>query len=104
MKNVTVTWDLPTTRESGLPLNADDIQFVEVLLSADLGANFVVVDQILPSTTQEVFLPDQDVGDWIIRLIVVDSADRRSNTVDVPYNIADVTPPGIVLNVGITLS
>ena len=100
-KNVNVSWDLPTTRESGLPLDQADIQHVEVLLSADLGATFTSINNIVPPTTN-ITVPDLDIGDWVFRLIVVDTAGRQSVEVDTPVNVPDETNPSSVVNVQVT--
>lgn len=98
MKNVRIAWELPITRESGLPLDLADIQHVEVSLSADLGANFVVLNTVAPPTL-DLLVPDVDIGDWIFRLVVVDTDGRTSADVDTPVNVPDETNPGSVVNV-----
>lgn len=100
-KNVNVSWDLPTTRESNLPLNPDDIQHVEVSLSANLGGDFTIINTIEPPTT-DITVPDLDVGDWIFRLVVVDTDGRRSINIDVDVNVPDETNPSSVVNVQVT--
>ena len=101
MKNVNIAWDLPTTRESGLPLDVADIQHVEVFLSADLGATFTSINVIAPPTL-DVTVPDLDIGDWVFRLVVVDTSGRQSANVDTPVNVPDETNPGTVVNVQVT--
>ena len=101
MKNVRIAWDLPTTRESGLTLDPTDIAYVEVFLSADLGVNFVSLNQVIPPTV-DLFVPDVDIGDWIFRLVVVDTADKQSVAVDTPVNVPDETNPSSVINVVVT--
>ena len=103
MKNATVSWELPITRESGRPLDLADIQGVEVSLSADGGANFAVLNTVAPPDT-DLFVPDLEVGDWVFRLTVVDTNGRRSMDVDELFNIPDETAPGIVSNVQVVLS
>ncbi len=103
MKNALVTWTLPTTRESGLSLDPADIANVEVSMSGDLGANFTPVTTVLPSDPQEAAVSDLDIGDWIFRLIVVDTAGLQSVAVDVPA-VVDGTPPGAVTNAGVVLT
>jgi hypothetical protein len=100
-KNVNVSWDLPTTRESGLPLDPADIQHVSVELSADLGTTFTPINDIAPPAT-DITVPDLDIGDWIFRLIVVDTAGRLSVEVDTPVNVPDETNPSSVINVQVT--
>ncbi len=103
MKNATVSWDLPTTRESGLPLDPADIQGVEVSLSADGGTTFSVLNTVAPPDT-ELLVPDLEIGDWVFRLAVVDTNGRRSADVDALFNIADETAPSAVVNVQVALS
>ncbi len=98
MRNVNIAWELPTTRESGFPLDPADIQHVEVSLSADLGANFILIDSLAPPTLNLLF-PDLEIGDWIWRLAVVDTANKRSADVDVPVSVPDETNPSSVVNV-----
>ena len=98
-----ISWNLPTTRESGLPLDPLDIAGVEVWLSADLGDNFTVLSTV-PTADTELGVPDLEPGDWIARLVVIDTADRRSDNVDAPFNVPDNSPPGAVTNVQISLS
>jgi hypothetical protein len=104
MKNATLSWNLPTERESGGPLPTSQIEATEISMSADLGANFAVLDLVLPTDTQELLVPDLASGDWIFRLVVIDTDSRRSANVDHPFNIADETPPQVVTNVAVVLS
>ena len=101
-KSVTWFWELPTTRESGRPLAETDIAGVEVSLSADL-VNFTVLNTVAPPELS-LLVPDLEIGDWLFRFVVIDTANRRSMDVDVSVNIADDTAPGIVFNVTHTLS
>ena len=101
MKNVRVAWSLPTTRESGLPLDPTAIQHVEVSLSADLGANFVALNDVVPPTL-DLLIPDVEICDWVVRLVVVDVDGRRSADVDTPFNVPDETNPAAVQTVTIT--
>ena len=101
MKNVRISWDLPTTRESGFPLNVSEIAYVEVFLSADLGANFVSLNQVVPPTV-DLFIPDVDVGEWIFRLVVVDTEDKQSVAVDTSVVVPDGSNPSSVVNVVVT--
>jgi hypothetical protein len=103
-KNVTITWDLPTTRTSGFPLDVIDIEHTRVALSADGGTSFGTVGTRLPTDPQEFLLGDVDIGDWLVRLTVVDTEARESSPVDTAFNVPDETPPGSVLNVNITMA
>ena len=101
MRTFTITWDMPTTRESGLPLLGTDILHTEVSLSADQGASFGLLSNVvLP--TREIVIPDLEVGTWIVRFVVVDTLNRRSQNADFELIVVDETPPGIVQNVSVT--
>lgn len=100
--NATVSWDLPTTRESGNALPVEDILHVILSLSADQGGNFTVMDTIAPPATSHL-LPDLTDGTWIVRLMVVDTDNKRSSIVDTPF-VVDSSPPGPVENPNIALA
>jgi len=102
MKDAHISYDLPTTRESGLPLPAAEIAGVEISLSADAGANFVVVDTVVPPS-MGLDITQLENGTWIARLIVIDTAGQRSMTVDQPF-VSDDSAPGIVTNVNVALT
>ena len=104
MKNVTCTWNLPTTRESGRPLDISDIQHTQVLMKADAAPSFTPIDTVGPTAEQSIFIGDVDIGQWVIRLIVVDTDGRESAPVDTSFEVLDETPPSSVTGVGITLS
>jgi hypothetical protein len=101
-KTVTVTWELPTTRESGQPLDIADIQHTKVEITAD-GVSFTPLGFVPPTDIQELTAADVDIGDWSFRLTVMDTANRESNPFDAPFTIADETPPSAVFNVNITM-
>lgn len=98
MKTVQITWDLPTTRESGNPLDVLEIAGVDISLSADLGANFVLLGTVLPPDVQERIIPDLVDGDYIIRLVVRTVGGEESSGVDVDVLI-DTSAPLNVANV-----
>ena len=103
-KNVSVTWDLPTTRQSGLALDLTEIQHVLVAFRVIGAPEFTTLGQVLPTDPQAFAIADVDIGDWELRLVVVDTANRVSAPVDTAFNIPDESPPGVVVNVAITLS
>ena len=103
MRNAIVSYDLPTTRQSGLPLDPADIAGVEVSLSADGGANFAVLDTVAPPATS-LEQTELEPGDYMFRLIVIDTNGRRGNPVDEPFAIPDDTAPGEVTNVQVQVS
>lgn len=102
MANVRVKWTLPTTRQSGLPLQVSDIAAVEIAQSADGGASFGVID-VLPPTTLETVVQDLEPGEWFFRGVVVDKAGRRSDPKSGSVVVPDETPPGQLLTLVLTL-
>ena len=99
--NVNVAWDLPTTRESGNALDPALIAGVDVSLSADAGANFVLTDTVLPTAVQEVLYPDLVDGDYVVRLVVRLTTGQVSVAVDTPVTL-DTSAPSGVANVVVT--
>lgn len=93
MANVRVTWTLPTTRESGKPLDPAAIQHVRVDISADGGANYAEFGAYTPDVLETV-VQDLEPGDWAFRGTVVDSADRESAPKVGFITIVDASPPG----------
>lgn len=104
MKNIALSWDLPTTRVDGGPLNPTDIAKVEVFVSADQGVNFVLLNTLLPTDTQGAFIPDQDWGTWVFRFIVTDTGAKASLPLDFFVDVPDDSAPGQVVNVQVILS
>ena len=101
MANLRIKWALPTTRESGKPLNPADIDRVEIDLSADEGGSWVQVGSFGPDTL-ETLVSDVDYGNWLVRGVVVDVAERRSNVVVAAIMNEDTTPPGeLTLTLGL---
>jgi hypothetical protein len=100
--NATVSWDLPTTRESGKPLPVEQIEATEVSVSADQGANFSVLNNVLPPETS-LLMPDLTDGTWIVRLVVLDMNGRRSSNVDTPF-VVDSSPPGPAENPAVAVT
>lgn len=95
MANLRISWVLPTTRESGKPLNPADIAGVLIELSADRGASYVVVGNYPPNVLQTL-IEDVDYGDWFVRGTVQDTAGRLSLPVVASINRQDTTNPGVV--------
>lgn len=102
-KTATLTWDLPTVRESGNPLDFATIDGTEVALGVDGGPDPTVLKLVLPADVQEHVVGDIDTGDWAFRLVVVDTSGRRGPEVFVPFSV-DETAPGPVSNPQVTLS
>jgi hypothetical protein len=98
---VNVSWDLPTARTSGNPLDPALIAAVDVSLSADAGANFVLTDTVVPANPQNVTYPDLVDGDYVIRLVVRLTTGQASSGLDTPLQL-DTSAPENVANVQIT--
>ena len=99
-KNAHITWTDPTSLASGRPL---DLEGIEVSLSADLGANFTAVPNLVVPGQQ--FFDYFDLGDaeYIVRLVAVATDGRRSPPVDTNF-VIDNSAPEPVTNVAVTLS
>lgn len=99
MRDANVTWDLPPANDLG-----EELEAVEVQISADAGANFTAAGEVLVAATQEFFFQQLDFGNWVVKLIVRDAAGRRSGGIDTPFVVPNELPPGDVVNVQVALS
>ena len=99
-KTINITWDLPTVRESGNPLDPADILGVEV--SLDAGAGFALATTLVPTDPQAWVFPDMVDGDYTVRLVVT-GVDGNSIPVDTAVLI-DTSAPGSVVNVQVSLT
>ena len=91
MANVRLTYNLPVARVDGKALPLSEIKHVEVFISADGGANFGKLRDVLPPATEYV-QTELEAGLWVFRLIVVDTLDQRSAAVDVSVTIVPALP------------
>lgn len=91
-RSVNVSWVLPTTRESGKPLDPAQIASVELSLSVD-GVNFTPYDTFLPAVLATV-IPELEVGSWTVQGVVVDTAGKRSKPVVKSIVVPDESAPG----------
>lgn len=95
MKNILISWALPTTRQQGGPLPVEEIRGVVIELSADGGANFSAVGAEFPASVTEVPVNDLPFSDqYVVRGTVIDTLDQSGNPVLFPFAIADTSPPG----------
>jgi hypothetical protein len=101
MADVNVNWVLPTTRTSGKPLNPADIAAMELALSID-GTNFTPFDSYTRDILSTV-VTELEPGDWYFRGVVVDTLNRRSLPRVSSINIPDLTPPGALLALNLSL-
>lgn len=101
-KNVTVAWALPTTRTGGAPLPLTEIRHTAVALSADGGSSFVDLPVVLPTATQQAFVPDLEVGEWIFRMTVIDTNGSPSAGHVEGVVVIDDSPPNDITDVVVT--
>lgn len=104
MKTATLNWTLPTTRTSGGALDVSEIARVDIYMSADAGANFVLAGNRVPTEAQEFIVSDLDVGTYTFRVVVVDTSDRPSLPSDVDAIVPDESPPSQVADLTVTLA
>lgn len=97
MTDITVTWVLPSTRESGKPLDPADIDRVILEMSADGGVNYVGVDEFPPSVLATTVV-ELEPGEWFFRGTVRDTAGRKSKPLVRSTVIADTSPPGALVD------
>ena len=102
MPNVHVSWEVPETRESGLPLPTNEIDSVVIELSADGGNNFVEI-QRFPPTVTSFTQTELEPGDWHFRGYVLDTAGRASAPVSASINIPDNSAPGPLNSLNLSL-
>jgi hypothetical protein len=104
MKTVNLTWDLPITRGDGTPLPTTEIKHVQISLSADLGASYVVLNPTPAGPITQLTVPDLEVGEWRFRAVVIDTQDRPSANADLTVVIASDAAPNPVSNFTFTLT
>jgi hypothetical protein len=104
MKDVLLTWDLPTDRVDGGELLPSDIRDVEVFISADQGQNFVPARTVLPTATQEAPFSQLEFGTWIFRFVVTDTNSKPSANLDFPVEVLDDSAPNTVQNVQVIIT
>ena len=91
-RSVNVSWVLPTTRESGKPLDPAQVAAVELSLSAD-NVNWTAYDTFLPAVLATV-IPELDIGEWFVQGVVLDTAGKRSKPVVKSIVVPDESAPG----------
>lgn len=93
-RTVNVSWVLPTTRESGKPLDPAQIALVELELSAD-NVNFAQYNAFPPNVLSTA-IPELEIGEWFVRGVVVDTNGKRSKPVVKSIVVPDDSAPGIL--------
>ena len=92
MKTVKGTWALPTKRESGQPLKAEDILHARVDLSSDGGTTWAEHDLIPGSQPQET-VASLGFGTYIFRITIVDVDGREAGHIEETVSVVDDSPP-----------
>ncbi len=98
-KDVTVTWDLPTTRTGGGELQPEDVLETRPEMSADGGSNFTSLPPVPPNVPQEVNVPDLEPGNWHFRFVLVDTLGQESAPASHIVTVLDESPPNPVENI-----
>ena len=95
MRNVEILWEILPTRNDGSVLDvATEVASVEVSSSSDGGTTFNVLANVVPADPQE-HTESVAPGDWIFRLVVVDTNGLRSAAHDEPFTVVDEPPSGV---------
>lgn len=102
-RTATAKWDLPTKRQSGLPVDLAEVQGTEVALAV-VGGPYSVLEALLPSDTLEHVIPDLTPGDYLCRLVPIDMDDVRGADTELPFSIPDETPLAAVENPSVTVA
>jgi len=103
-KTVVLTWELPTTREEGGPLDPSEILNTAVELSLNGGVDYVPLSTIPPIDPQTLSGGDLQFGTYYFRFVVTDVAGLPSLPLDFPVDVPDDSAPGQVVNVQVTLT
>jgi len=81
-----------------------DVKGTEVALAV-AGGPYAVLEPLVPPGTLEHPIPDLSPGDYLCRLVSIDLEDDRGiPPVELPFNVADESPPGPVENASVTVS
>lgn len=99
MANVSASWALPTVGANQRP-----IKHVIVELSADGGANFSLVQNVLATVSQQVSVSDVEPGSYQFRHTVEDISGAKGSPVVTPFTVVAVQPPGSVANVQVQVA
>jgi len=98
-----VTWQLPSVGATQAPIAYVDVQ---IAVKSD-APSFTSFSHVTPDQAQTETPTELDSGDWIVRLIVVDTqkSPKSSSSVDTPFNVpvASLDAPGPVTNVSVSL-
>lgn len=104
MGDALARWEHPTKRASGLPMDPAHVKGTEVALAV-AGGPYAVLEPLVPPGTLEHPIPDLSPGDYLCRLVSIDLEDDRGiPPVELPFNVADESPPGPVENASVTVT
>jgi hypothetical protein len=95
MARATLNWTLPTTRVDGAALAQGDIDFTDISMSADGGANFSPPIQVPADAAQTFVVDDLVGGTYIFRAVVQDTQGRRSANADQTADVTIADPSAI---------
>lgn len=99
--NVTLQWELPTTRTSNRPLPVADIQHVLVDVSADEGATWAPIG-VFPPDVLSTQVTDLDFGTWVFRGVVVPKRGLPSEPLTAVVVNDDTSPPNRLVSLTAT--
>ena len=97
MSNIRLTWDHPTTRESGLPLDPADIAETQISMSADGGVNWSPIG-FTSFLTHEFVITDVEPATYDFRAVTVDTKGEPSAPVDTEVSVLDQSAPSSPTN------
>jgi hypothetical protein len=101
MATATLNWTLPTTRDNGVSLTIDEIKHVAVSMSADGGSTFGPESFVLPNEPQTFVVSNLVVGEYLFRVVVEDTAGRRSFPAEVVGNV--LAPPAAIADLTVSI-
>lgn len=106
MGTLRIDWTLPTTREKGGALRPEDIEGVEISMSANNGTNWSSIGTFPASVlSTEVF--DLDPGVYLVRGVVRDKLTPQGVSqpkVAPEVVVEDVSPPSPLETITVTVS
>jgi len=98
-----VSWQLPTVGATQAPIAYVDVQ----IAVAGASPSFSSFSHVTPDQAQTETVTELEPGDWIVRLIVVDTqkSPKSSTPVDTPFNVPvpALEAPSPVTNVSVSL-
>jgi len=103
MGDALARWEHPTKRQSGLPMDPADVKGTEVSLAV-AGGPYSVLEPLVPPATLQHPIPDLSPGDYLCKLVSIDMENDPGTPVELPFNVADESPPGPVENASVTVS